>query len=446
MKTEREFAEELLTSALEKGADEAEVYIKCSKGLSVEIKDQQIDSFESHLSFGYSLRVIKNGCLGFSYSVNMEEIDTVVRNAIESTRWADTDKYLEMPDKSDIATVDIFDTAVDSIGKDEAIRKVTILEESAYQEDKRIKKIRKARGAFSRSDTIIMNSKGVDTYYPSTACIAQITVIAEAGGDSQVGWDFAGSRFFNEVSFEDVGRNASRRALRLLGARKINAVEADVILDSAVAKDFLKIFAALLSAESVQKGKSLLSGKIGCEVISPKVNIIDSGLISGKLGSKPVDDEGVPSKEKTLIKEGVLQGYLYNTYTAKKDGVSSTGNARRGRFSELPSVGISNLYIELDSKSDVATLEELFNAVDKALYVTDTLGMHTANPISGEFSVGVSGLWIDKGKIKFPVKEAIISGNILEFFGKIKAVGNDLRFYCNIGAPTLLIGQVDISA
>ncbi|MEW6675945.1 MAG: TldD/PmbA family protein [Nitrospirota bacterium] len=441
-----EFAARLLEIALYKGVDEAEVYIKSSKGLSIEVKDQKIDVLESSLSFGYSLRVIKDRRLGFSYSTDRENLGSVVDNAVGAARWADMDEYLELPEVSDSGNVDIFDSMISSIGEDEAIKRVLILEKAAYGEDRRIKKIRKAVGTFSKADIIIINSKGIDAGYSSTACTAHIMAIAEDGMDSQMGWDFAGSRFLSEVLFEDVGRNAARRAAQLLGSRRINAQKAYVILDSAVAADFIGIFASSLSSEYVQKGKSLLSGRLGSLVISSKINIADNGLLSGKLGSRPVDDEGVSSRAKTLIREGVLQGYLYNTYTAKKDGVSSTGNAVRGGFSGLPSVGVSNLYIEAVSKSDVMELNELFNAMDKGLYITEAMGVHTANPISGEFSIGVSGLWIEKGKIKFPVKEAVISGNILDFFGRIEAVGNDIRFYGNIGAPSLLIGPTDISA
>ena len=446
MKTEREFAEELLNTALKKGADEAEVYIRSSKGLSIEVKDQSVDTLETYLGFGYSLRVIKDRCLGFSYSTDKGEIDSVIRNAMEAARWADSDEYLELPEISGVSDVDVFDSEVDSIEVDDAIRKTLLLEESAYREDKRIKKIRKAVGTFSRADVTIMNSKGIDRQYSATACTARIMAVAEDEKDSQMGWDFAGSRFLREVPFEDLGRNAARRALQLLGSRRMDALRAHVILDSAVASEFMGVFASSLSSESVQKGKSLLSGKMGKQVISQKINIIDSGLIPGRLGSKPVDDEGVLPAEKTLIKEGMLEGYLYNTYTAKKDGVSSTGNALRAGFSGLPSVGISNLYLEVNSKSSIITLGQLFNAADRVLYITGAMGVHTANPISGEFSVGVSGLWIEKGKIKFPVKEAMISGNILEFFGKVEAAGDDTRFYGSIGAPSLLIGETDISA
>jgi PmbA protein len=126
--------------------------------------------------------------------------------------------------------------------------------------------------------------------------------------------------------------------------------------------------------------------------------------------------------------------------------VSSTGNAVRSGFSGLPSVGISNLYIEPVSKTDVISPGDIFRTVDKCLYVTEAMGVHTANPITGEFSIGVSGLWIEKGEISFPVKEAVISGNLLSFFENIEAVGDDLRFFGNVGAPSLLFAPTDISA
>jgi len=442
----REFAEEVLTLAIKKGADEAEVYIKSSKKLSIEVKDKKIDALESSFSFGYSLRVIKEKSLGFSYSTDRSNIHSVVDNAVEAARWADKDEYLELPAACHSKSVDIFDPAISAIEEDEATKKVCILENASYEVDKRIKKIRKALGIFSSADVVIVNSKGINTQYSSTTCIAQIMAVAENGTESQMGWDFEGSRFLNQVSFEEVGRNAARFAVQLLGSRRIHTVKTHIILDKAVAADFMEIFASSLSSENVQKGKSLLSGKMSKKVMSPKINIIDNGLLSGKLGSKPVDDEGVASEEKILIKEGILQGYLYNTYTAKKDRVSSTGNAIRNRFSGLPYVGISNLYMEAVSKSNVLTFNELFKAADKGLYITGAMGIHTVNPVSGEFSIGVSGLWIENGKIEFPVKEAVISGNLLSLFEKIEAVGDDFRFYGNIGVPSLLFGPIEISA
>jgi PmbA protein len=189
----------------------------------------------------------------------------------------------------------------------------------------------------------------------------------------------------------------------------------------------------------------MLAGKKGELVISQRLNIIDSGLINGKLGSKPVDDEGVATTYKILIDKGVLNGFLYNTYTSRKDNVKSTGNAVRGGFTGLPSVGPSNIYIEPVSKEYTADLSSLIKNMRKGLYVTETMGMHTVNPISGEFSVGASGLWIENGEIQYSAKEAVISGDILQLFKNVLMVGDDIRFYGNIGAPSLLIEGIDIS-
>src|SRR3972149_1416561 len=359
---------------------------------------------------------------GFAEDIMHRALRKGVDNAVEAAKWVDKDEYLELPVASEAGKVEIFDPEISFIKEEEAVKKVSILERSAYEEGPRGKNIRKARGSFSETDIIIMSSKGTDSQYRSTTSMAQIMALAEDGNDKQMGWYLSGSRFLNEVSSEDVGRNAARRALQLLGSKRMNSQKAHIILDNLTATEFMGIFASLLSSENVQKGKSLLYGKLGEKVISNKINIMDSGLLRGKLGSSPVDDEGVLCREKSLIREGILLGYLYNTYTAKKDGVSSTGNAVRRGFSGLPSVGISNLYIEAVSETNIMGLKEIFKSVDKCLCVTEAMGVHTANPVSGEFSIGISGLWIEKGEIAFPVKEAVISGNILSLFDNIEAV------------------------
>jgi len=451
MKIDRKFASGLIELALKKGADMAEVYIKSSRNLSLEVKNQEIDAIESSLTSGYSLRVILDKRLGFSYSTSAGGMESVVNNAVDSAKWADMDEYLDLPAKSEAATHDInkletFDRDTKDIKEDEAIKHVLTIEKSAKDFDSRIKKIRKASGIFSSGEILMLNSKGIDISYPYTKYTAQVLTVAEENNEAQMGWDADGSRFLKNISFENVGINAARRAVQMLGSKKINTIKAPVILDNSVAAEFLGVFASSLTAESVQKGRSLLMGKVGQKVLSSKINLIDSGLIPRRLGTRPFDDEGVPTSDKVLIKNGFLQGYLYNTYTAKKDRVSSTGNAVRGGYTGLPGVGITNLYFKAVSESFVMPFKNLLSSMDKGLYITEAMGIHTANPISGEFSIGVSGLWIESGEIKFPVKEAVISGDILSLFQKIEAFGDDLRFYGNIGTPGLLIGAIDISA
>lgn len=444
MRIDAGFAAGLLEGAIKKGVDLAEVYLKSSKRLSVEVREQEVDALESSVDFGYSLRIIKNKRLGFSYSREKGDAAAVIENAIEAAQWVEEDECLDLPGPREHSALRIFDESVASMSRENAVSRALSIETAALEADKRIRKVRKASVSFSSGEVLIMNSRGMEKSYSSTSCGGQITVVAEDSGDSQMGWDFDGSRFVGEISFADVGRNAARRALQLLGAKKMERTRAHVALENSVAVEFLGVFASLLSSEAVQKGRSLLAKRINQEVVSPLLSVVDDGCMEGKLGSRPFDDEGVPTSRKYLIKDGVLQGYLYNVYTAKKDGVTSTGNAVKGGISALPTVGPLNL--SLTVAPSYVHAGNLFALVDRGLYVTDAMGIHTANPVSGEFSIGVSGLWVEGGMVKQPVKEAVISGNILDFFKRVEAAGDDFRFYGNVGAPSLLIGPTDISA
>jgi PmbA protein len=441
---DKELALIILNTALGKGADDAEVYVKESRNISIEAKDMSVDAIETSASVGYSVRVIKNGRHGFSYSTNPDEYVGVAEKAVEAASYCEFDPYLRLAAIGKPHEVAVYDPKIPAVTEKEAIQNALLIEESA-RKDRRIKKIRKASAGFSSSNTIIANSNGVEASYKTTSCSAHIMAIAEEGLESQMGWDFQASRFLNGVNFEEVGKIAAKRAYMLLGAKKISSIKGLVILDNSVASEFLGILSSALSAEAVQKKKSMFAGKIGEMVINSKLRIIDNGILDGVIGSKPVDDEGVPSSKKILIENGMLQGFMHNTYTAAKDNIASTGNAVRGGFTGIPTVGTTNFYLESASSDYISNFDGLMKNADKCLYVIETMGMHTANPITGDFSVGAAGLWIENGEIQFPVKEAVIGGNILNLFKNIAMVGDDLRFYGNIGSPSLLIEAVDIS-
>ena len=440
------FADDILGKALKSGADQAEVFYKSYRNIAVEIKDQAVESLSSSFSSGYCVRVIRNNRLGFSFSTEISGSDQVIARAMDACRSVDEDRFHCLPSPSSPAAVDIFDNAIHDLKEDDAISLAMRIERAACNTDSRITKTRKPAASFTVADTIIANSLGIRARYRSTACSAQVTAIAESGNESQTGWDYMGSRFLSDISFEDVGRTAAASALRLLGSRKIQGGKTTVILDHAVANDFLGVFASSLSSDAVQKSKSLLAGRLNTQIISPKISITDSGLLPGRLGSKPLDDEGVATQSKILIREGMLSSHLFNTYTARKGNAVSTGNAVRGGHASLPSVGITNLYLEPASPADCIPVQDLFKAVGRGLYVVDAMGIHMVNPISGDFSIGVSGLWIEQGEVAFPVKEALISGNLLDFFRKISAVGDDMKFYGSLGSPSLIIPDIDVSA
>jgi PmbA protein len=177
-------------------------------------------------------------------------------------------------------------------------------------------------------------------------------------------------------------------------------------------------------------------------VMNEALDIIDNGVIPERFGSTPFDAEGVPTNKKTLIEKGVLKSLMHNSYTARRWGMkNSTGNAIRNERGI--SVGPTNLYIE--SNLPQSSFDDLLKFIDKGIYILEVMGMHTANPVSGDFSVGIAGVYIEKGELKYPVKEAIISGNVSQIFKNIKALGQDLTFYRNIGTPTLLVEGIDIS-
>jgi len=439
-----ELGRDIIKRALRKGCDQAEVYIKESSGISAEVKDGEVEALEASKDFGFSLRVMKNKRLGFAFSTDVDDFDVIIDKAVESADYTAGDKYNELPDAGAVSDVQIYDEASAAMTEEEIIGLALELERSARDYDERIRKVRKSEVGAGTGRTLIVNSRGVDASYRSSYCSAHTTVIAEDGkGDSQMGWDYAGSRRRTEIDVALIGRSAAQRAIELLGSRRIGAVKVPVILVDHVAVDFLEILSASLSADAVQKGRSFLHGKVGQQVMSSILNIVDDGSIPWGVGTSPVDDEGVPSGRKLLIENGVLKGFIHNTYTAKKDGTSSTGNAVRRGATSLPGVGVTNFFIE---STGTRSRSELVSSMSKGLVILSAMGVHTADPISGDFSIGISGIWIEDGKESFPVKEAVISGNILDLFRKAEETGSDLRFYGGTGSPSLLVGEMDISA
>jgi len=213
------------------------------------------------------------------------------------------------------------------------------------------------------------------------------------------------------------------------------------VLDNRVATEILEVIAPAFLAENVQKGKSLLAGRIGEDIFSPMLRIRDDGTLPGGMGTAPFDGEGVPQQNTVLVDKGRLAGYLYDTYRARKAGMVSTGNATRGSSKSPPLMGVSNFFID----NGDTPFAGLLQGIERGILVTTVMGMHTANPISGDFSVGAAGFLIERGSVTVPVKGIAIAGNIMELFHSVELVGNDLRFFGVVGAPSLRIAELDVS-
>jgi PmbA protein len=441
---DKHIAEKILSLAKDLKADAAEAFIRSSSSTSIEVKEQKVDAFDRAKDIGAGLRVLVGGRMGFAFTTDLSEqaLSMLARSAITNARNIEPDPFHSIPEKpgADYQSITMYDPELVSLTEREKIDRVMAMEREAFGVDQRIKRIRKASASFSESETLIMNSHGVEVSYRGTAASSSIEVVAEDKGESQAGSDFDVKRFYRKLELEEVGRRAARRALDLLGARRLDSVKAAVILDAEVAGDFLSIIASGFSAEGVQKKRSLFINKLGAEVAAPLITVYDDGLLAEGLGSAPSDDEAVPVQKKTVIDKGRLALFLYNTYTANKDKTVSTGNCMRGGFKGMPGVGVTNLYIEPGTHS----LEELIGSMGSGLYVTEVMGAHTANHISGDFSVGATGFWIEKGRKAYPVRELTIAGNILDLMKNIDAVGSDLRFSGRIGSPSLRVKELSI--
>lgn len=439
-----ETAKKIIELCRSRQPEAAEVFLRSSVATTVEVKDQKVDAFDRARGTGAGLRVLVGGRMGFAFTTDFSEsaLTALAEAAMANAQSTAVDPFqsLEARPAGDILPVAIYDADMVNLSEQEKIKGVMAMEREAFAVDAKIKRIRKASGSFSSSETIILNTRGAEVSYQGTACSASIEVVAEDNGESQAGWDFDVNRFYRNLDMSNVGRRAAHRALDLLGAKSIESVRAPVILDAQVAEEFLGLIAQGLSAENVQKKKSLLAGKLDQQVLSSSLSISDNGLLEGGMATAPSDDEGVPMQKKSVIEKGRLTLFLHNVYTAKKDKTVSTGNGMRAGFKGVPGVGITNFNIEPGTQS----LDELLKSAGTGLYVTEVMGAHTANPISGDFSVGATGFWIEKGKRAYPVREITIAGNVLELMKNVIAVGKDLRFFGRIGSPSLLVKELSI--
>lgn len=421
-----------------------EISVGTSRNLSLEVKEQKIDSFKCSSPVGVSLRALKSGGMGFSYSTSMSDADLerMVDAALVSAENQTPDSWNGFSSPAPFPAVSrLLDEGLSAIDEQEKVKRAMELERLTLAVDSRLKRVRKASYGESEYDVYIMNSEGIEAGFRGTSVSASVSVVAEDGDDSQMGWDFGFGTHFSDIHIEEIAATAASRALALLGARKIATMRCPVVLDNQVASDILEVLAPSFLAENVLKGKSMLAGRMGDKVFSSSIRIRDNGLLPGGMATAPFDAEGVPQQDTLVVEDGRLARFLYDGYWARRDGAQSTGNSTRGGIKSPPHLGISNFYIENGSVSSA----DLLAGMDKGLLVTDVMGMHTANPISGDFSVGASGFYVENGVVAYPVKEIAISGNIIGLFGAVEMIGNDLRFFGEVGSPSLRIAALDVS-
>ena len=252
-------------------------------------------------------------------------------------------------------------------------------------------------------------------------------------------WYSSQRKFSRLESPAAVGKRAAERVLRRLGARKAKTCECPVVFDPEIAATLLRQLSSAISGYSLYKGASFLAGKLGEKIASDLVTVVDDGTIPGALGSRPFDGEGLLTKKKTIVERGVLQSYLLDTYSGKKLGLPSTANAARS-VGEAPGVGPMNFFLLPGTHAP----EEIVASVEDGFYVTELIGFGV-NLVTGDYSRGAVGLWIEKGKLAYPVEEITIAGNLKTMLADIEMVGNDLELRGRIAAPTIKISRMTVA-
>jgi PmbA protein len=445
-----------------KPIDGYEIYFSESTHFDVESKEERIESLETSRYVGAAFRILNHERIGFSYTTLLNPslsapepisagLDRLIEDAIRSAEATSPDPCFDFAPALNTVPpkLPIMDETLEAIPERVKIEKAKLLEQSAMSVDPgRVKKVRKAsyQDVFSR--TTLMNSNGLRISYDHTMASMSVTAIAEQSGESETGWDFDFSHFFNDLDAEKTGRSAGGKALEKLGGRRIATGAYPVLLRNHVASEFLSLLAYSFLADQVQKGKSHLKGKRGEKFFSPLLSIVDDGLHPKGISTEPIDGEGMPNERTTLVDGGTVLGYLYDRYWANREKLSSpgsdvgsTGNSRRPGIKGSPGVGISNFFIEPGDLDSSKLMEHLVQGV----IVDDVMGLHTVDPISGDFSLGCSGDWVERGEKVHPVKSIAIAGNLFELFRNINGIGDDLRFFGGVGSPSLLVKQLIIS-
>ncbi len=438
-----DLAQEVCDRVAGKGAV-AEAYISAGEELSIEVRNQEVEALTIAKDRGLGLRVISGHRVGFAFTTDFspEALEACVEQALANARLATADEHNCLPGRYPAyPQLELFDPEISSTPVEAKIELAREIERQARAYDPRVKITESCSYNDNRYVVALANSQGIRAAYHGAYCGASTFVVAVEGEDNQTGFGLAYGLKYSDLDAARIGREGAAKAVRMLGAKKIGTQRAAVVFEPYIATSFLGVIAPALTADAVQKGKSLFRGKVGQQVAAPLISIIDDGCRPGGIATSPFDGEGVPSERTVLVEQGVLRCFLHNTYTAARDGVRSTGNGSRGSFKSMPEVGTTNFYIEAGTKAP----EDIIKEVSRGLYVTEVMGMHTANPISGDFSVGASGLWIENGEFTTPVRGIAIAGNIISLLEAIDAVGSDLTFFGTSGAPTLRIANMTIS-
>ena len=441
-----QIAGDLVDRAKRAGATSADVVVREADEFSTTLRLGKIESLKEAASKALGLRVLLGirSASSFSSDFSEQSLGRLVERTVAMAKVTSEDPASGLPEASQLGCypgdLALFSSDVESLSIEDRIQLARRAEESALGADARIQNCEGAGFEASQGTMAYANSLGFAGSYRSSYCALSVSPIAQQDGGMQRDYWYSVARGAAALETpEAVGQKAAQRVLRKLGARKVSTCQVPVVFDPETARSLLGHLFNAVRGDAIYRSASFLAGKLGQKVANQNVTILDDGLRPGGFGSRPFDGEGIPSSITPVVEKGVLQNYLLNCYTARKLGLQTTGNASRG-IAGPPGVGLKNFYMPAGPHSP----EEIVQSVKNGLYVTELIGFGV-NTVTGDYSRGAAGMWIENGELAYPVEEVTIAGNLAEMLTRIEMVGSDLEFRSALASPTLLISGLTLA-
>jgi PmbA protein len=441
----RNLAADLLARARAEGADAADILIGEGTDFSVTVRKGEVETLKEAGSKALGLRVFVGRRTATSYTSDFSTsaLADMVKGAVAMARVTGEDPAAGLPDEvvpAEEVDLGLFDPTPGQLPTAERIDRARRAEAAALGASPEITNSQGASWSSSEDAVVLANTRGFMGGYRSSSVSFSVVPVAERDGQMQRDYWYSAGRGLGELlQPEEVGRIAAERTLRRLGARKVPTCEVPVVFDPETAAELMGTVFRALSGYSVFRNATFLKDRVGEQVTSPLLTLVDEGRRHRGLGSRPFDGEGLPTRRNVPLEEGVLRYYLCDSYAARKIGARPTGSARRG-IGGGPTVGAGNLFFEPGTTSP----EAIVGGVERGLYVTDLIGFGI-DLVSGDYSQGAVGQWIEGGRIVHPVHEVTIAGNLKHLLLDVDAVGSDLEFRGSSASPTLRIRKMTVS-
>ena len=443
----KDIAVEVVERAMKAGATAADAIARDGNEFSTLVRLGEVETLKESGARALGLRLFVGNRVAATHTSDFsrEGIERLVSSAINLARATSEDPLAGLPEADNLGTLsedlDLYYDDVYSLSTADRIDYARRAEAAAMSVDSRI--TNSDGGSFDAATgyKVLANSLGFVGEYQRSYCSVSAVPIAQTDGSAmQRDYWYSASRTLQKLeSPESVGRKAAERTLRRLGARKVATQKVPVVFDPMVSRSLIDHIFDAVNGDSVYRHASYLAGKLGEKVAGENITIVDDGTMRGGFGSSPFDGEGVPTRRTVVVDRGILHSYLLNTYTARKLKLHTTGNAARG-LTGNPGIGSGNFFLQPGQ----STPREIIADIKSGLYVTEFLGFGV-NLVTGDFSRGASGLWIENGELTFPVEEITVAGNLKDMFRNVSVIGNDLEFRSSIAAPTLRVDGMTIA-